>query len=130
VSLSRRTLARYTLFQIPGWILLGGALALAMRWWELPLAWAAGLFALWVLKDVVLYPLVRRAYEPDGAHPHGPVAEAGVAEAAIDGEGWVRIGPERWRARLARGAAPIEAGTSVRVVAVRGLVLDVEPTRE
>lgn len=47
-----------------------------------------------------------------------------VAEAAGDeGTGWVRVGGERWQARLGTGARP---GDAVRVVGVRGLVLDVE----
>jgi membrane protein implicated in regulation of membrane protease activity len=122
------TLRRYLLFQVPGWLAVGGGLAVAVRWWDLAPAWALAGFAAWLAKDALLYPIVHRAYEPDGFASHGPVREHGVADTAIDGEGWVRIGPERWRARLAPGAAPIAAGAPVRVVALRGHELEVEPT--
>lgn len=120
------TLRRYLLFQVPGWTLALAAAAAAVRWWELPVAWALAGVAAWLAKDAVLYPIVRRAYEPDGLAPHGPVGEHGVAETPIDGEGRVRVGPERWRARLAPGAAPIPAGAPVRVVRLVGHELEVE----
>jgi membrane protein implicated in regulation of membrane protease activity len=120
-------LRRYLLFQVPGWLLAGSALAAAVRWWDLPVPWALAGFAAWLAKDAVLYPIVRRAYEPDGFAPHGPIGEHGVAETAVAGEGWVRVGPERWRARLAPGAAPIDPGAPVRVVRLRGHELEVEP---
>jgi membrane protein implicated in regulation of membrane protease activity len=119
------TLRRYLLFQVPGWLLAGGGLAAAVRWWELPEGWALAGFAAWLAKDAALYPIVRRAYEPDGAAPHGPVGEHGVADTAVDEEGWVRIGPERWRARRAADSAPIAPGARVRVVRLHGHELEV-----
>lgn len=97
-----------------------------MRWWDLPLPWALAGMAAWLAKDALLYPIVRRAYEPDGRAPHGPIGEHGVADTAIDDEGWVRIGPERWRARRAAGAAAIAAGEPVRVLRLCGHELEVE----
>ena len=54
------------------------------------------------------------------------IGEDGVAEVAVDPDGVVLIRGARWRARTNR-ATPIEAGDPVRVVAVEGLVLEVEP---
>lgn len=119
------TLRRYLRFQVPGWLAAALVLALANAWWDLPRTWALAGFAAWVAKDLLLYPIVRRAYEPDGSAPHGPIGSHGVAETAIDGEGWVRVGPERWRARRAPGGPPIPAGAAVRVVALRGHELEV-----
>jgi membrane protein implicated in regulation of membrane protease activity len=124
------TLRRYLLFQVPGWLLVGGTLYALVRLWGLEPSWALGAFALWLAKDAVLFPVLRRAYEPDGHAPHGPIGEAGVAEDALDverGEGWVRVGPERWRARLAPGASAIAAGAPVRVLGLRGHELVVAP---
>lgn len=112
---------------MPGWLLVGGALAAAVYGWGLAEGWALAAFAAWLAKDALLYPLTRRAYEPDGLAPHGPIAAHGVAETAVDTEGWVRLGPERWRARRAPGAGAIGAGTPVRVVRLQGHEVEVEP---
>ena len=122
-------LRRYLLFQIPGLLLLVGALVAATRWWGLSVEWAFAIVGAWIAKDAVLFPIVRRAYEPDGAAPHGPIGAHGIADTAIDPEGWVHVGPERWRARRAPDAAgPIPAGSAVRVVGLRGHELVVAPT--
>ena len=119
-----RVFARFLLFQVPGWAAVAIGAEIAMRWLGIPPLWAWGACALWVAKDLALFPLTRRAYERDRP-THGDVGERGVADGAIDPEGFVHIGPERWRARLAAGAPAIAAGASVRVVAVEGLVLRV-----
>jgi membrane-bound serine protease (ClpP class) len=54
------------------------------------------------------------------------VGEEGEAEVDVAPDGVVVIQGARWRARTNR-ATPIEAGDPVRVVAISGLVLEVEP---
>ena len=54
---------RYTLFQIPDFVLLVLALVAAHHWWGLPVAAARWIVAFWILKDIVLYPWLRVAYE-------------------------------------------------------------------
>jgi membrane-bound serine protease (ClpP class) len=50
----------------------------------------------------------------------------GEAVADVDPEGTVRIRDALWRAETNR-ATPIREGEPVRVVAIEGLVLEVEP---
>jgi membrane-bound serine protease (ClpP class) len=50
----------------------------------------------------------------------------GVAVGAIDPEGIVRVGDGQWRARTNR-ATPIPAGDELKVVAIDGVTLEVEP---
>ncbi len=54
------------------------------------------------------------------------IGELGTAETAIDPEGTVRVRDALWRARTNR-ATPIEAGGSIRVAEIVGLILEVEP---
>jgi membrane-bound serine protease (ClpP class) len=54
------------------------------------------------------------------------VGMEGTAVHAVDPDGVVRVGEGTWRARTNR-ATPIAAGDVVRVVAVDGLTLEVEP---
>jgi membrane protein implicated in regulation of membrane protease activity len=105
---------------------VGGAAWTAHRWLGLEGWIAVAAFAVWFVKDAVLFPFVRQAYEVE---PRPPAAEllgaAGVAQDALAPEGFVRVGPELWRARLAASEAPIAAGEAVRVVGVEGLTLRV-----
>ena len=54
------------------------------------------------------------------------VGEEGEAVTGIDPEGTVRVKGALWRA-LTNRATPIPAGDPVRVAAIDGLVLEVEP---
>ena len=88
---------------------------------------ALGLFALWVAKDFALYPVLRVGYEdmnPDISEQL--VGALGSVRRALVPEGWVRVGPELWRAHCAPEVAPLPTDTPVRVIAVRGMLLEVE----
>jgi len=54
------------------------------------------------------------------------VGRMGEADTGVDPDGTVRVGGALWRARTNR-ATPIESGAAVRVVAIDGLLLEVEP---
>jgi membrane-bound serine protease (ClpP class) len=54
------------------------------------------------------------------------VGTEGEAVEAVDPEGVVSVGDARWRARTNR-ATPVAAGQPVRVVAIDGVTLEVEP---
>jgi membrane-bound ClpP family serine protease len=126
---TRRVFARYLAFEAPSWVLLAAVLAVLMRVWDLSLAVAAVVLALWVIKDLVLFPVLRIAYEPAGGSggAENLIGALGIVSADLDPEGWVRIGAERWRARVSREHAPVPAGAAVRVTKVEGLLLRVEP---
>jgi membrane protein implicated in regulation of membrane protease activity len=128
-ALSRsRTLVRYTLFQIPDLILLGLALAVAVHLWAFPVFAAYGLVAAWIAKDVVMYPILRIAYEAGGMSGVDAIHGAlGVVTQALVPSGYVRLGSERWKAELASGSQVVSVGSAIRVVELRGLTLIVEP---
>ena len=54
------------------------------------------------------------------------VGAEGVAVSAVDPDGSVQVGDAQWRARTNR-ATPIQAGDPLRVVAIDGVTLEVEP---
>ena len=121
-------LARYLLYQVPGWILVGSVLAFLVRGWDLSVPAALLLLAIWLAKDLALYPLLRRSYA--GGHLDGVehlIGILGTARDRLAPDGYVRIGAELWRAEVSQEHAPVEAGATVRVRSVRGLTLEVEP---
>ncbi len=128
---SHRTVAKYILFQLPE-LSVVCVLAIGARSWVGLADWAAaGIIALWVIKDVVMFPFVRIAYQPSsGGGAASMVGARGVAQDALRPSGYVRISAELWRAELPQGAAPVEAGGRVRVAGVRGLTLVVDSDEE
>lgn len=122
--------ARYWLFQLPGFFLAVVVLAVLVNWDQITTELAAVLLGFWVLKDLALFPFLRVGYEK-GGRPAGAdalVGAVGVVQEAISAEreGWVRLGPELWRA-VSVEAGEVTAGARVRVISVKGLVLSVEP---
>jgi len=70
--------------------------------------------------------MIRARFSTPTIGREGLIGEEGTAEVAVDPDGVVLIRGSRWRARTNR-ATPIKAGDVVRVAAVEGLVLEVEP---
>ncbi len=128
----RRVVVRYAALQIPGLVVVLALVLAAWEWLDFPawMAWAVPLA--WLTKDALLFPLVWRAYEPDDrSAPGGLAGSTALVQEALAPSGWVRRGPELWRAELVNAAAGVAApGTEVRVVRVEGLVLYVEPVAQ
>lgn len=123
----RSTWKRYWLFQLPGIVVIGGLTALATIWFGIPNWTVPVAVAIWVVKDLLLYPVLGFAYE--GSKPSGPesmIGAVGTATEDCSPVGLVKIGPELWRAE---SAAPVMAGGLVRVTGCDGMTLRVEPSR-
>jgi membrane protein implicated in regulation of membrane protease activity len=121
---SRSIFLRYLLLQIPGWVVLVLALLLARQWVEVPVWVFIVVPAIWVAKDLAVYPFVRSAYDnrpqPPGERLLGSRA---IAIEPLEPSGYVRLGGELWRAVLAEGEPPLPKGAAVRVKAIDGLTL-------
>ena len=124
----RSTLVRYTLYQIPEWVLAAGAAVLLYRWGVLT-GWSGALLVAAVMaKDAALYPLLRTAYEGDApAAIERLIGLTGVAVEPLTPYGYVRVRGELWHSRTEVGIPPIHPGNAVTVAAVRGTTLLVRP---
>lgn len=123
-----RPFARYLLLESPGWLLAGVLATFAHQWFAVSLELAVLLVALWVAKDLALYPWLRHAFAGDApSESEKLVGASAVVQVALDPVGLVRLGHELWRAEAAAADRPIERGRPVRVRAVDGLTLQVEP---
>jgi membrane protein implicated in regulation of membrane protease activity len=114
---------RYALFQTPGWAL---ALLAALGLWQG--GWLDGRAALvawtaWVLKDLVMYPIVKDAYQGgacDGAARY--VGATGTCVTEVSSTGQIRIAGELWRARANAGET-LARGQKAVVIAAEGMTL-------
>jgi membrane-bound serine protease (ClpP class) len=102
--------------------LYGGSPDLRPAWWIVALVvLGAGLFYVFAIPA-----FIRSRFSTPTLGREGMVGEMGVAAVAVAPDGVVEIRGARWRAHTNR-ATPIGPGDPVRVVAVDGVVLEVEP---
>ena len=128
---SRSPLSRYLFAQVPGWVIVAiGAVVASSYGADERLAWTIA--AAWVVKDIVAYPFVRRAYERSRSATEALVGAVGVVRDSLSPSGWITIRGEVWRAELAPGAGadPIPAGRRVRVHSIDGRTLRVVPAND
>jgi membrane protein implicated in regulation of membrane protease activity len=119
---------RYALLQIPGLFAAAGITALLRRWGVLPDGYACVVLGLWLLKDLVLFPFVWRAYDWDDPGQTGSmIGKRGRVTRTLAPSGHVQIGGELWLAEAVEPSPQIEEGEWVEVERVDGLRLFVRP---
>lgn len=127
-AIPRAALLRYALLNAAGLAVLALALIAARRWFALPawLFWT--ILALAVVKDIVLFPFVWRAYE--GSSPcrvQALIGQRGVVVEPLAPAGYIRLRGELWQAEAVAGCEPIAAGEPVEVERAEGLKVFVAP---
>lgn len=117
---------RYWLFQVPGWVILGALLIAAHESLGLSPLTAALVLGLWLVKDILLYPVLKPHYvfKEREAH-HALLGEKAVAQETLDPRGYVKLRGELWKAELVDDDSPVQRGESVVVKSVDGLTLKV-----
>ena len=126
-----RTARRYTLFQIPSILLLSASLFLLHRWAGLSLSVAWTILCLWIVKDIALFPFLRRSFDTDLAgQMNSMVGEKGIVTDRLNPSGRLLVRGELWQAELLDHSLSADPGQEVSVLDVRGLILVVEPSRE
>jgi membrane-bound serine protease (ClpP class) len=91
-----------------------------------PLGAVAGIAGTALFMIAGMPAMVRARFSTPTIGRDSMIGEMGIALAAIEPEGTVEVHGAPWRARTNR-ATPIAAGAAVRVVAIDGLLLEVEP---
>jgi len=107
---------------VGSFFLYGGSSELHPPWWLVgPIC-----LGVWVFYVFAIPPFIRARFSTPTLGREGMIGELGTADLAVDPDGVVTVRGARWRARTNR-ATPVEKGATVRVVAVEGVVLEVEP---
>lgn len=127
----RRIVVRYALFQIPD-ILILVLILFVLRWLIDPRSWLYGIIVgLWIIKDVLMFPLVWRAYDrPHPGDAKSLIGTEGIAEEQLNPSGYIRVHGELWQAEVMGKKAPIEKGETVLIEGVYGLTLLVQPNQK
>jgi membrane protein implicated in regulation of membrane protease activity len=127
---SRRVVVKYTLLQLPALTLLAIILYFMRLWVAIPAWLIGGIIALWVVKDVVLFFFVWRAYDQDRhTDANTMIGLRGIVKDRLAPSGYVEVHGELWRAEVMEGASPVNSGENIRVRGIRGLTLIVQPDK-
>jgi len=124
----KSVLLRYALFQIPDLLLVVLILLVLKRFIEIPDVVFWVFVACWVAKDVLLYPLLGRFYDPNFQKNRffSPVGKVGIVKEALRPKGKIQVKGELWQAESLDRTHSIGVGEKVRVRDVKGLTLLVE----
>jgi membrane-bound serine protease (ClpP class) len=113
---------KYLIFQIPGWVITAAVLERLWHWQFIPKWLAVVGFCGWVLKDLLLYPFLRRAYETDIKTGSAALVGArGIAEEDLAPHGYIRVRGELWRAVVSPPDQVVNAGAEVEIVSADGM---------
>ncbi len=128
-----RVIRRYTLFQVPG-ILLVAILGATLEHFDFVsrLLWLTAL-AIWTIKDILLYPFVWRAYVPgELLSEDNLIGMECKAETDLNPSGMIRIYGELWQAILTENSRPekVTANSKVKIVSKKGMILTVQSISE
>lgn len=114
----------WTVFGMVGFVV--GSVFLFTEFRPTWIALAAGLIGIGVTMFSGMPAMVRTRFATPTIGREWMIGEMGAAVSAVEPEGTVRVRDALWRARANR-ATPIAVGEPIRVVAIDGLVLEVEP---
>lgn len=124
---SPRIIIRYTLIQLPGIVLFLLIMMALRKWIGMPvwLIWAGSV--LWIAKDIILFPLLWRAYAQDSSKGINPlIGKQGITKERLDPSGYINVEGELWLAEITECSPPIETGKRVLIRDICGLKLTVE----
>ena len=124
----RRIVQRYALYQIPDMAILILILFVLHQWVGLSLGLFIGLVSLWMVKYVLVFSFVWRAYDkPRPGDVTSLIGTQGIAEELLDPSGYIRVHGELWRAEVTGKTMAIEKGQTVLIERADGLTLLVKP---
>jgi membrane protein implicated in regulation of membrane protease activity len=122
-----RIYLRYILLNIPAMVLIILALILAQHWITVPIWLSLTIIFIWLIKDVILFPFVWRAYDWERpGRSRSMIGKQGIARQRLAPTGYVLVQGELWKAECAEADQSIESEKLVRVVKMDGLKLYVE----
>jgi membrane-bound serine protease (ClpP class) len=99
-----------------------------LQWWvNIPMWLLWTIVLLSVAKDVIMFPIVWRAYDKDCANnANALIGSLGTSTEHLSPNGHIRVRGELWRAEVVNADLSINKGETVRVLGLRGLTLIVE----
>jgi membrane-bound ClpP family serine protease len=122
---------KYFLLQLPGMVTFALILLLVRQWMAAPVYLLGALLGIWVAKDIFLFPVLWRFYDPyQYPDRFKMIGRRGFTLNRLNPDGYVLVRGERWQAAIRKGQPPVEQGREICVEAINGLKLTVSPCAE
>jgi membrane-bound ClpP family serine protease len=113
---------------IPGIVVLILILVVAHEWIAIPIWFACSIIGFSIVKDIVMFPFVWRAYDTDQPGiSRSMIGARGTAIERLAPSGFINVQGELWKAQRIGKGPLIEKGEMVCVRKMKGLKLFVEP---
>ena len=122
-----RVYIKYGLLMIPGTALLALILVIAQEWITIPVWLFCSIVGFAIVKDIVMFPFVWRAYDADRPGiSRSMTGTRGIAIERLAPTGFIDVQGELWKAEFIGKGPMVEKGEIVRVKKRKGLKLFVE----
>ena len=127
-KIPRSIYLRYILLNISEFGAMLLILVVIQYWVAIPVWLLWSIIGFWIVKDVILFPFIWRAYDWDRAgRSRSMIGARGIAKEKLAPAGYIQIHAELWKAESLEEGPPIEAGQAVRVKKMEGLTQFVVP---
>ena len=124
-----RIIVKYTLFQVPEFLFFLVMLIIAGHWINIPPWFWGGFIVLLIVKDMMLFPLVWRAYDNRKSGQTYPlIGKKGTVVESLNPTGYVQVNGELWKAKASGQGQTMEKGEYIHVEEVKGFCLIVGKT--
>ncbi|MBT8365929.1 MAG: hypothetical protein KJP23_14630 [Deltaproteobacteria bacterium] len=119
---------RYLLLTIPGTVVLILVLIIAQKWLPIPTWLSLTLILLWIVKEIILFPFVWRAYDHTRSEVNNSmIGTRGITKEKLAPTGYILVQGELWKAEKMFNEPAIEKNKWVQVKKIKGLKLFVVP---
>lgn len=122
---------RYALFQVPAFLIVISIIFLLDEYYNLTYVLISTLLVLWIVKDMIMYRFVWKAYDVDNkGHINRLIGCKGIVIEDLNPIGYVNINGELWQAEEINGKVFLPKDEIVEVIKIDGLKIHVRKTND
>ncbi len=126
-SWSRQGLIKYIVLQLPALLFVILIMVYLYDTSQISLWLGSAIILIWLVKDVVLFPLVWRAYETNiRENKKLLIGKRGITRERLAPSGYVTVNGELWKAKVANRSKSIGEGEPIIVKEQHGRILIVD----
>ena len=128
--LNSKVILKYLMLHLTELAIVVGVLIVVRHFMSIPSWLTITILALWILKDIAMFPKVWRAYAANNNSPMRQfIGLEAIVMDSLDPVGYVRVRGELWKAEMRNHRDAAKRGDRTKVVDTKGMTLIVELNR-